>query len=123
MTRHLLRAGTAIALVTATLVLAPAPASAASAYQASNDYCLGQCNDILPPGENGNATLAEILAFQTFGTRPRHASDQLANYANLLNSYTGLSTDQIGQFFNDAGFGVPASQIESTEQQIGRAHV
>lgn len=115
--RHLTRAGMALALVTSTLVLAPAaPANAASAYLPANDYCLGQCNDILPPGENGNATLAEILASQAFGTHPRHSDDQLAAYANLLNAYTGLTTDQIGRFYNDASFGVPASQVESSIQ-------
>src|SRR4051794_22361377 len=35
---------------------AATPAAAASAYLTGTDYCLGQCNDILPPGENGNAT-------------------------------------------------------------------
>src|SRR5436305_11628139 len=44
--------------------LAQAPAGAAT----SNDYCGGQCSDILPPGENGNATLAQILLNQAFGT-------------------------------------------------------
>ncbi|HUR09666.1 MAG TPA: hypothetical protein VM347_44510, partial [Nonomuraea sp.] len=41
-----------------TQVAVPAPAQAALA---PNDYCGGQCSDILPPGENGNASLADIL--------------------------------------------------------------
>lgn len=27
----------------------------------ANDYCGGECSDILPPGQNGNATLAQTL--------------------------------------------------------------
>ncbi|GAA5194892.1 penicillin acylase family protein [Rugosimonospora acidiphila] len=94
-------------------LLSPAPASAS--VLAGNDYCLDQCDDILPPGENGNATLADILAHQALGTRPAHSADQLDAYANLLNSYTGLTDEQIGQFYNDSSFGVPAGQVESTE--------
>lgn len=112
---RLTRAGMAFVLVTSVLVLAPAaPATAASAYLKTNDYCIGQCNDILPPGENGNATLVEILAAQAFGTKPAHNADQLQNYANLLSAYTGLTNEQIGAFYNDASFGVPASQVESS---------
>jgi acyl-homoserine lactone acylase PvdQ len=83
---------------------------------AVTDYCQGQCNDILPPGENGNATLADILAHKVFGTRPGHAADQLDRYANLLNSYLGLSNDQIGQFFNSGALGVPLTQLERVDR-------
>ena len=53
------------------------------------DYCGGQCSDILPPGENGNATLADILAHKALGTRPAHAADQLGKYADLGGGYRG----------------------------------
>jgi acyl-homoserine lactone acylase PvdQ len=110
------RVGAVLVLIAAALTIpAAAPAAAASAYLTPTDYCLGQCNDILPPGENGNATLADILANQALGTHPAHSTDQLSRYANLLSAYTGLSTDQIGQFTNDSSFGVPASQVESSE--------
>jgi acyl-homoserine lactone acylase PvdQ len=116
-TRPASRAAAVLVLVAASLTLAPAtPAAAASAYLAGNDFCLNQCNDILPPGENGNATLAGILLHQSIGTRPAHSADQLGNYANLLNAYTGLTDDQIGRFYNEAAFGVPAGQVESTTQ-------
>src|SRR5256885_625261 len=65
----------AAALVAAATGLALGVAApAADAYQVNqvnqvNDYCLGQCHDILPPGENGNATLADILSHKLFGTR------------------------------------------------------
>jgi acyl-homoserine lactone acylase PvdQ len=109
------RVATVLALVGVGLAVPASPAAAASAYQTANDYCLGQCADILPPGENGNATLVDILASQTFGTHPAHSTDQLGRYASLLDAYTGLTDDQIGSFYNDSSFGVPASQVESSE--------
>jgi acyl-homoserine lactone acylase PvdQ len=113
---RLIRGAAAVVLLAALFVLPATPAAAASAYYPTNDYCLGQCNDILPPGQNGNATLAEILASQLLGIRPSHSDDQLAPYANLLNAYTGLTDDQIDRFFNDSSFGVPANQVARTDR-------
>src|SRR5262249_24477255 len=111
------RAAAVLVLVGAALVVpvAAAPASAASAYLTGTDFCLDQCDDILPPGENGNATLADILASQVLGIHPAHSDDQLSPYADLVSAYTGLIDAQIGQFYNDSSFGVPASQVESSE--------
>lgn len=91
-----------------------APMTVAAASIAGNDYCLAQCNDILPPGQNGNATLAEILAHRAVGTMPGHASDQLGKYADLVYGYAGLREDQLGTFFAEASFGVPSNQVERT---------
>ncbi|HEU5473477.1 MAG TPA: penicillin acylase family protein [Actinophytocola sp.] len=115
--RQLLRIVPAVAL-TSTLV-AVAPANAAPPAQvmlAPNDFCLSQCDDIMPPGQNGNATFAELLAFQLFGLRPPHSSDTRATYDNLVWGYQGLTDERIGDFYNDASFGVPADQVESRSQ-------
>ncbi|WP_317442464.1 penicillin acylase family protein [Streptomyces collinus] len=98
-------------------------AAAAETAATSNDYCGGQCSDILPPGENGNATLAQILLNQAFGTQPSHAEDQLGPYANLATGYSGLTDAKINTFFNDASFGVPSDQVASTERPAGRGDV
>ncbi|MGV9212173.1 penicillin acylase family protein [Micromonospora sp. RB23] len=112
--RTRLAAFTAATLTASVLtVTPPSPALAATTF-AANDYCLGQCSDILPPGQNGNATLVAILAHQALGTRPAHSSDQLDEYANLVYNYAGLTDEQIAHFYNDASFGVPAAQVEST---------
>ncbi|CCH27971.1 penicillin acylase family protein [Actinosynnema sp. NPDC047251] len=95
----------------------PAALSAASPKTTAftpDDHCLGQCHDVLPPGQNGNATLAEILAHKALGTRPAHSADQLDKYDALVSGHPGLTNDQLGTFFNDASFGVPADQVEST---------
>ncbi len=88
-----------------------------------NDHCGSRCSDILPPGQNGNATLAQILLNQAFGTQPDHAEDQLAPYAALPKGYGGLTDDKISAFFNDASFGVPAGQVASTVRPAGRDDV
>ncbi|POX51780.1 penicillin acylase family protein [Streptomyces sp. Ru72] len=98
-------------------------AASTSEATASNDYCGGRCSDILPPGENGNATLAQILLNQAFGTQPNHAEDQLGPYANLATGYSSLTDAKINSFFNDASFGVPSDQVASTEKPAGRGDV
>ncbi|MEU6094608.1 penicillin acylase family protein [Streptomyces sp. NPDC047079] len=102
---------------------AAAGTAADAGAPAANDYCGGQCSDILPPGENGNATLAQILLNQAFGTQPTHAEDQLGPYANLATGYPALTDAKVDTFFNDASFGVPPDQVASTEKPAGRGDV
>ncbi|MFF8969232.1 penicillin acylase family protein [Streptomyces sp. NPDC014995] len=98
-------------------------AATAAEVTAANDYCGNQCSDILPPGQNGNATLAQILLNQAFGTQPAHAEDQLGPYANLAKGHSTLTNSTINTFFNDASFGVPADQVASTVKPAGRGDV
>ncbi|GAA4601035.1 acyl-homoserine lactone acylase PvdQ [Actinoplanes octamycinicus] len=97
-----------------TAVLVQVSEQPATAAFATNDYCLGECSDILPPGQNGDADLAQILAHQVLGTQPPHADDQLRPYANLAYSYTGLTPSQINSFFNDSSYGVASTNVAST---------
>jgi acyl-homoserine lactone acylase PvdQ len=107
----------AAALLLAALPVLPAGAApTARPSYAGNDYCLGACNDILPPGENGNATLADILANKVLGTKPAHTDDQLAPYANLVDDYGGLTDAGIASYYDDASFGVASGQVGSTIQ-------
>ncbi|MFJ3823724.1 penicillin acylase family protein [Streptomyces nodosus] len=103
-------------------LLSPTAAGTAQAATA-DDHCGGRCSDILPPGENGNATLAEILLNQLFGTQPAHAEDQLGPYADLAGGYSALTDAKINNFFDDASFGVPSGQVASTEKPAGRGDV
>jgi hypothetical protein len=110
-----LAATSAVLLVSAAMGQSQ-PARAVTAKVTSpTDYCVGQCSDILPPGENGAETLADILLFKIFGIRPSHNNDQLATYDKLSTSYTGLTTSQIDSFYNDSSFGVSSANIERTE--------
>ncbi|WP_369380528.1 penicillin acylase family protein [Streptomyces sp. cg36] len=109
-----LRTATA-ATVTALAAALLAPLGQAGAAEPPNsDYCAGQCGDILPPGENGNATLVEILGNKAFGTHPAHSDDQLGKYDALVAGQSSLTDDKLNSFFNDASFGVPGSQVAST---------
>ncbi|MGA4847913.1 penicillin acylase family protein [Streptomyces sp. G5(2025)] len=92
---------------------AAAGQSAADRPAESGDYCEGQCADVLPPGANGNAPLAEILAHRALGTRPAHADDQLAPYDALSSGYPSLTDDRLTEFFDDASFGVRDGQVAS----------
>ncbi|MEV3854674.1 penicillin acylase family protein [Streptomyces sp. NPDC050095] len=94
--------------------LAPlARATAADGPAPAGDYCKGQCADILPPGANGSATLAEILANKVLGTQPAHADDQLGPYDALSSGYPSLTDDTLTNFFNDSSFGVADDQVAS----------
>ncbi|WP_055492674.1 penicillin acylase family protein [Streptomyces sp. TP-A0356] len=104
-------------------LLSPIPQAAAAGTASAGDYCGGRCSDILPPGENGNATLVEIILNQAFGTQPGHAEDQLGPYANLATGYSALTDAKINTFFDDASFGVPSDQVASTEKPAGRGDV
>ncbi|MGH3360049.1 MAG: penicillin acylase family protein, partial [Nocardioidaceae bacterium] len=106
LTRRLLAATTAgvLALTLAPAVIAPAPADEPPP---DIDYCDGQCEYILPPGQAGNATIKELLDFTLTGNRPPHFSDQLGKYANLVRGYSGLTDEQLNRFFNEESFGVP----------------
>lgn len=104
------------ALLASLIVAAPAQAApGVDPVPTAGDPCLGQCQDILPAGQNGHATLAGILLHQTVGTRPKHSADQVEPYDNLLHQYSGLTEDQLAAYFNDASLGVPADQVESTK--------
>ncbi|GAA4782936.1 penicillin acylase family protein [Streptomyces ziwulingensis] len=127
---------TASLCVLITGLLSPlSPASAADAPSATQaaetraveaaaaDHCGGQCSEILPPGQNGNATLAQILLNQAFGTQPAHAEDQLGPYANLATGHPALTDGTINSFFDESSFGVPAGQVASTVRPAGRTDV
>jgi acyl-homoserine lactone acylase PvdQ len=121
-TRHRRLFALAAATVAGGLLVSSATASAqgaarpaATSYGSVTDSCDGQCSDILPPGENGNETLADIVGYQLFGIRPPHNNDQLAPYNNIVSSYTGLTDAQIDSFYNNASLGVAASQVASVQ--------
>lgn len=111
-------ASLAIGTLVAGLLVAPVAQAAPEETELPEvtDYCAGQCSDILPPGQNGNATLVDILLHQSLGTKPPHADDQLDTYASLEHGYRGLTTDTINDFFTDASFGVGEDEAESVHR-------
>jgi acyl-homoserine lactone acylase PvdQ len=86
-------------------------AQAASQPFGTNDA--GGFRNVLPPGENGLDTLAEILNFKSSGAIPPHYADQQPLYENLVYGAPGLTEAQIPNFYKDATFGVPPGKLES----------
>jgi len=106
----------AAATIASALLLAPAGAQAtppaAGAYQ--DDDGLGFRN-ILPPGQNGFATLGEISTFLFGGgARPPHNNDQLDEYGDIVYSAPGLTEGQVDTFYKDASFGVQGGDVGET---------
>ncbi|MBS2531149.1 penicillin acylase family protein [Catenulispora sp. NF23] len=117
-----LAVGGAVAVPALSASAAPAKPATIAASGVADD-CLGQCNDILPPGENGSATATQIAWFKATGNRPANTDDQLGKYASLVDGYKGLTNSTLGNFFNDSSFGVPANQVTSTLNPGGRTDV
>ena len=133
--RRVLTAVLAVLALTATTAAAGSAAvgSRASASAVTDDCTAGSCYDILPPGENGAETLAQILLFKAFGIRPTNSEDQLSEYQSLVTSSTGLTDAQLSQFYDSSSFGVPAANVTRTEtpetgvtilrDKLGIAHI
>jgi len=108
----LLRFAVRIVTIAALTTLAAAPAAAAPPSYGANDA--GGFRNVLPPGENGLASLAQIFAFRGTGAMPPHFADQQALYENLVYAAPSLTDAQVPTYFKDATFGVPAAEVEST---------
>ena len=110
--RRRLRAGASgVAFVVAAATIGALPSTPATA-EPPEDHCAPfGCYDILPPGQNGSATLVEILGHQVFGTRPQHSSSQLDMYDDLVHHYDNLTEDRLDEFFLDATFGVDSDDV------------
>ena len=102
--------------VLASAVIALAlPAIAGAAVQPYGTNNLGSFMNVLPPGQSGFDNVAQALQFESGKTYPPHSSDQLQMYSNLTTAAPGIQASQIGQYYKDATFGVPAGDVASTE--------
>lgn len=102
----------ALAGVVATLILAPAAGAQVQPY-GTNDY--GGFRNVLPPGTNGLDTIAQLGLWEAAKQRPPHNEDQLGMYSNLTTAAPGIQPSQIGDYFKNATFGVPAGDAQSSE--------
>src|SRR3954451_15915601 len=85
----------------------PAPAP----YQAADGKGF---RDVLPPGTRGRYNGAELAAFLATGATVPHCCDQLGMYRDLMYATPGLKAADIGNYFKDSSFGVPAGHAERT---------
>jgi acyl-homoserine lactone acylase PvdQ len=103
----------ALALVLAVVVPAVAQAEAPVQPYGTNDA--GGFRNVLPAGENGTDNATQLGEYELNKTYPPHYADQLPLYANLIYASPTLTHEQIGEYFKDATFGVPAGEAASTE--------
>ena len=111
-----------LALIAATLVAARTAAARSSCTTVQGpagapflDCALGQAHNILPPGADGLVNAAEFAQQEAGGGVPPHQQDQVAPYAGLELVAPHLQAADLGRFYKDASFGVPADQIERVE--------
>ena len=89
--------------------------------------------NILPPGANGLANGAELTAFLAAcpppkmncpnAPRPKHSSDELKMYGDLVYASPGLSRADIPKYFKDATFGVKENGAERIYSPPGNSDV
>src|SRR3954452_19595505 len=97
------------------VVIAPAARAAVPIPPyGAGDESQGGFHDVLPPGTNGLANLAQLGTFLATGRRPAHNDDQLAMYADLVRATPGLTAAQLHSAFKDSTFGVRSDDIAST---------
>jgi acyl-homoserine lactone acylase PvdQ len=105
--------GALIAAGVALLLAAPAASAQSPAPYGQNDA--GGFRNILPAGEQGLATVADLAAFEAQKTVPPHFNDQLPMYENLVYAAPTLTDAQVPYFYKDATFGVPDNDVASVE--------
>src|SRR3954454_12676075 len=85
------------------VVIAPAARAAVPVPPyGAGDESQGGFRDVLPPGTNGLADLAQLGTFVTTGQRPAHNDDQLSMYADLVRATPGLTAAQLDAYFKDS---------------------
>jgi acyl-homoserine lactone acylase PvdQ len=106
-----------VTLAAAVVSIALAPGARAAVPvppYGTGDESRGGFHDVLPPGTNGLANLAELGTFMTTGQRPAHNDDQLQMYGDLVRVTPGLTSSTLGRYFKDSTFGVRAADVAST---------
>jgi acyl-homoserine lactone acylase PvdQ len=79
------------------------------------DCADGHAFNIVPPGQTGTYSAADLSAAELGQGFPAHTRDQLPLYANLLNVAPNLTEAQIGDFYKDASFVADLAQAERVE--------
>lgn len=104
----------ALPVVLSILAFAAVPAATAAPQPYGANDAGGFLN-VLPPGENGLGTIADILKGKgPTKPLPPHFADQQGLYENLVYASPTLTDAEVPNYFKDATFGVPAGGLEST---------
>jgi acyl-homoserine lactone acylase PvdQ len=79
------------------------------------DCSEGKVFNVLPPGQTGTYSSADLAAAELGQGFPAHTRDQLPLYASLLNVAPTLTEADIGNYYKDASFTADLSQAERVE--------
>jgi acyl-homoserine lactone acylase PvdQ len=79
------------------------------------DCSEGKVFNVLPPGQTGTYSSADLAAAELGQGFPAHTRDQLPLYANLVGLAPNVTEADIGRFYKDAGFMADLSQAERVE--------
>ena len=111
----------AIAATAASTIPAAASGAAAKpklpsrAYRA-HDYAHGQAMSILPPGENGLVTPAQLAGVRDLERPGRRTARTSSASTRTCSTATGTSrTGQLGKYYDDESFGVRKKDVARTE--------
>lgn len=81
----------------------------------AGDYADGRAMNILPPGANGLVSPLDLPAY-LLGKRPKNSQDQLDKYKNLLYGRDTVTDATLGDYYNDASFGVKPGDVVRTDK-------
>ena len=79
------------------------------------DCSEGKLFNILPPGQTGTYSAADLAAAELGQGFPAHTRDQEPLYANLVGLAPNVTEGDIGSFYKDASFMTDVSQAERVE--------
>jgi acyl-homoserine lactone acylase PvdQ len=99
------------------LLLLPAAASAQVQPPGTNDF--GGFRNVLPGGQGQTVNATELVANQATGQPPASFVDQLGMYRDLVYGASGLTADNLGDYFKPAGFGVPDPNARTEDPKAG----
>ena len=96
------------------ILIAPGAALAQVQPYGAGEY--GTFYNILPAGENGFDSDAQLAEYEAnHNDRPPHSTDQLAMYHALTTAAPNIQASQIGDYFKNATFGVAPGDVASTQ--------
>ena len=81
----------------------------------NDDGADGKALDIVPAGENGLVTAADLSAYSARGVRPPNSIDQVTPYNDLIYGASDLTDGDLHDYYLDESFGIRPSDLTRTE--------
>ncbi|MGB0120043.1 MAG: penicillin acylase family protein [Solirubrobacterales bacterium] len=108
------RFGIAVLAACALTLVGTGTSSAVVSPQPYGTNDAGGFNAILPPGNNGFASLPDLISSIAGGPLPANSDNALAPYTDLIFDYPSLNKSNLNNYFHDGSFGVKPENIKRT---------